>query len=444
VINRLKLVQRVSVGLLAISLPISMAATNFAWSLAALVFLIRLLTDPASRRFRWTGLEFPWLLFFGATVLSCAFAADPARGFRKLPTELLAIVFVLGAQAQDREDAERNLSVFLLASAYIGLWGLLQYGLGIVKEGGQYIVPEWAAFLPKGMIKELVTARGRAVGHFSHPLTYANVLLLSAPIFLGLALKSWGMARRNAPVAAELRDSHPIPSWSYWTGFFLVFLGLFASGSRMAAASLLFTLLVWTWLERRRALAGAAAGILLAVILGAVFAPGLRERFSFSTISTDPSVQLRFDIWRSSFQAFLENPAFGSGPGNFRITTDPIPGALEKTVTWSEAHNIFLQMAAERGLLGLSAFLFLIWRILRLLLSPWRGDAQPVAGRDLFAIRYSPFFLSVLALLLAGLTESWTHDSEVMMALFFLLGTAAALRQESAPFKDILQARAEK
>jgi hypothetical protein len=201
-----------------------MAATNFAWSLAALVFLIRLLTDPASRRFRWTGLEFPWLLFFGATVLSCAFAADPARGFRKLPTELLAIVFVLGAQAQDREDAERNLSVFLLASAYIGLWGLLQYGLGIVKEGGQYIVPEWAAFLPKGMIKELVTARGRAVGHFSHPLTYANVLLLSAPIFLGLALKSWGMARRNAPVAAELRDSHPIPSWSYWTGFFLVFL----------------------------------------------------------------------------------------------------------------------------------------------------------------------------------------------------------------------------
>ena len=80
---------------------------------------------------------------------------------------------------------------------------------------------------------------------------------------------------------------------------------------------------------------------------------------------------------------------------------------------WTEMHNIYLQVGVEKGLIGLGLFLWFLAALGRVL---WRAQERDptLAG----------VFWGFVALLLAGLTESWFNDSEVVMNLFFAAGTA--------------------
>jgi O-antigen ligase len=91
-------------------------------------------------------------------------------------------------------------------------------------------------------------------------------------------------------------------------------------------------------------------------------------------------------------------------------------------MTWTETHNIYLQSVVERGLPGLAVFLWLLAVMGRLL---WRAarSGPPALG----------IFFGFVGLLFAGMTESWTNDSEVVMCFYFLAGTAWALGSRGGP-----------
>jgi O-antigen ligase len=78
---------------------------------------------------------------------------------------------------------------------------------------------------------------------------------------------------------------------------------------------------------------------------------------------TDPSKddvqssQARQRLMGESLDAFVENPLTGVGAGLFK---DWKPQA--RAEAWHEAHNVWLQVAAELGIFGLAAFLFLVFR----------------------------------------------------------------------------------
>src|SRR5689334_11432154 len=56
----------------------------------------------------------------------------------------------------------------------------------------------------------------------------------------------------------------------------------------------------------------------------------------------------RVDIWADGVRIFLEHPLFGAGTGSFRSLT---------VTGMSTAHNVFITIAAENGVLGLAAFI---------------------------------------------------------------------------------------
>jgi O-antigen ligase len=80
---------------------------------------------------------------------------------------------------------------------------------------------------------------------------------------------------------------------------------------------------------------------------------------------------------------------------------------------WTETHNVYLQVAVERGVVGLGLFILFLASVGRLLWSVAR--IQPALWG---------LFFGFLGLLVAGMTESWFNDSEILMCLFFLVGTA--------------------
>lgn len=74
------------------------------------------------------------------------------------------------------------------------------------------------------------------------------------------------------------------------------------------------------------------------------------------------SNQGRVLIWKQTFKSILESPVLGVGINNFPII---INEELELEKAGSSAHNIYLQIAAELGLIALLIFLLIIYKLLK-------------------------------------------------------------------------------
>jgi O-antigen ligase/Tfp pilus assembly protein PilF len=85
-------------------------------------------------------------------------------------------------------------------------------------------------------------------------------------------------------------------------------------------------------------------------------------------VASDPSINTRFLMWRVTFGMFKDNPLFGSGIGTFKYHyLDYQARYLQKNPQYiryagkaAEAHNEYLQLASEIGIVGLVSFLSII------------------------------------------------------------------------------------
>jgi O-antigen ligase len=70
--------------------------------------------------------------------------------------------------------------------------------------------------------------------------------------------------------------------------------------------------------------------------------------------------RFRLNVWEASLQVWKENPALGVGPGNWKIKVQPVfknYNFSKEQLNWNRPHNDFLWVLAEKGLIGLIAFL---------------------------------------------------------------------------------------
>jgi len=82
----------------------------------------------------------------------------------------------------------------------------------------------------------------------------------------------------------------------------------------------------------------------------------------------DPSINTRLLIWRTTLEMIKNYPVAGSGIGTFRMnylkyqagTLDENPHYIKYSNNAEEAHNEYLQMWAEIGIIGLGIFLIII------------------------------------------------------------------------------------
>ena len=76
------------------------------------------------------------------------------------------------------------------------------------------------------------------------------------------------------------------------------------------------------------------------------------------------SVGKRLELWRAAIHMIRENPIFGVGRGNFNnelrklVDEDIINPAIKD---YSQPHNLYLEVAASRGVLGLGVLLWVLY-----------------------------------------------------------------------------------
>lgn len=196
--------------------------------------------------------------------------------------------------------------------------------------------------------------------------------------------------------------------------------GLWLTGSRSAlgaAGAVLIVAVIWTMTTRFRGRTRAA--LLTAVVIGLIAGAAVRGRM----LETDPQyrgIGFREQFVQTSVRMIASRPLFGVGVGQYYPMS---PRFLSPQLAWTygfeNAHNYFLQIGSELGLVGLWLFV------------GWLGTALARTGRALTVAPRDARLLGagggVLVFLITCLTGHPFLIGEIVWPFWMLFGLMTAL-----------------
>lgn len=349
------------------------------WALLVLVFAVPFgaLRAIELGAVRVTGADVATLLL----LVSWSLRAATQRRLRLPPWPLLAsvalLIAVLGL-------ASRNASSLLLSVKELLKWvelavvvlavqslkpkpWLATLAVGLLLAGSLEALIGWAQFLfrlgPEGYL--IGPGFLRAYGTFGQPNPFAGYLGLILPLAAALTLNRGiglpGPYARWTPLVAGLLLSGVLISfsrgaWLGTAGALALVLALHNRRSFMAVSTGALAFLLFLFL---------GGGALLPAAITSRLA-GLQQVltvFDVRQVIVTPenwSVVERMVNWQTAWEMFKAEPWLGIGPGNFGEKYDdfvPLRGWPNLT---GHAHNYYLTVLAEAGLIGLTAYLIFL------------------------------------------------------------------------------------
>ena len=334
------------------------------------------------------SLAIPLLLFSGVMLLTLPGAADMTLGLTEV-LKWLEITAVMVLVADLGRGSRRNLGIIL---ALLLLAGATQAVIGIWQFGLRGDGPEHFLVLERFY---------RAAGTFEQPNPFGGYMnltaLLAGGLLIGLLSAGWERWRAGAKAVRVFtaRD------WLLLTAVALVFvltsLALLFSWSRGAwlgyAAGAAVLVVFWPRRWSRVPLLIFALLAVLALATGAGLVPAvLTERlagfaadFRLGDVrgvdinDANYAVLERLAHWQAAFDMARDNLWLGVGFGNYGVVY-----ANYDLINWPDAlghaHNYYLNLLAETGVVGLLAYLLLWAAILWRTLSVLRRADWPVRG----------------------------------------------------------------
>ncbi len=206
-----------------------------------------------------------------------------------------------------------------------------------------------------------------------------------------------------------------------WRIFLLVaiavgFLALLFNGTRGVWLSTLILIPAVVLIYARNKLKSFAVLLSILIIAGGIFiaTPNLSARFSTITDMQMQSNSERLLMWESALKMFEDNPIFGIGYGQYKFEYQNkyiSPAAKERYQ--EHAHNNLIQMLAECGIFGATAFVFLWGYFSYFSLNCWLKEKN---------IAWLIFFCVIWGTMLHGLTEFNFETSVTSKIFWYTLG----------------------
>jgi putative inorganic carbon (hco3(-)) transporter len=402
--------------LCALTLLISVAACQFFLTLAGICYAVDLLRRPRAPYF--PNVKLPLALYCLLTAVSMGFAANPAAGGNVIRKLTLFVIMLLAT----------NLIVSYRHLVWIWRALFVESAAAGLLAAGQFVVQyrETRAQHP-GRIYYFMTLT-RIHGFMGHWMTFGGqemlvLAALAAYLLLG-SRGAWTMPSGRA--GEQVSGSRPLPGRQpekfWWLIAALIVFSIVLNFTRAVwiGCGVALVYLVARWRAR-------LLWALPALTLAAYFAaPGLvRDRLvSVLHPSADPSVTARFEMWHVGLGMIRNHPLVGVGPNNINelYLTYLRPGAYEPS--WHEhMHDDFLQLAAERGLPCLAAWLWFMAALAGQVLAIRRRlsrEGGPVWIAD-------AAFAAWLAFVVEGFFEFNFGTSPVLMLFLFVMSVPYAL-----------------
>ena len=329
------------------------------------------------------GAVHPWSLFIlralGVTSLVLVLLAAGVTGRLKLPPlplllPLLAYVCLsVGSAVRSAYpfgSAQETLTIFVYASGFVlasslvtsptrRRWLAMSF-VAVACLMSLYGFVQWFGWgkLPQGLL-------GRLSSTYYHPNHYGGLLDLLFPLVLSFFLHAkTSLAKIGYGGLAALLLVNVVLTFSRgtWLAVILAGGGLLAYAAKGSSRAQLSA-----WLK-----VGLAGGLIavLVVLAGVFYAPrGAAQNVRFRVaalfdVRHDPNIAGRWLIARSSLEVIHAHPWLGVGPGNLVYALPQYRPTEARTVAQKQlhglvnyAHNDYLQVASESGLLALLAFL---------------------------------------------------------------------------------------
>jgi putative inorganic carbon (HCO3(-)) transporter len=332
-------------------------------------------------------------LFLAWAMVSFLWAEDPGESFASVQRWALNIVLLLivFTAVQKKSDAFAVGYGFLAGAVGVAIYGLIS-------------PPNPAA-------------EGRLEGGSLDPNQLAAVCV--AGIILGLGLA----------VAAKGR---PVARGAALVGVAFCTVTTMLTASRGGLIALSVALIATIIFVKRWRVQAIIAAVVIAFAGYYYFAtlasPEARDRVLSTTQGQERVLEGRTTIWHVGWRTFTANPVIGVGDGNFGVSFRHYllePGAVgrsDQVFKQTVAHNSYLQVGAELGVVGASLFIGVLLSCI--------GSAL-LAARDFDrgGDRSMAIYAATLAVAIMGyLTAIFFISQEQSKQLWLLLALAPALR----------------
>lgn len=247
----------------------------------------------------------------------------------------------------------------------------------------------------------------RANGFYGHPMTLGGWLCIFLPLLLIEFFEK-----------KLLKQYH----WLAGLAFCICSAGLVFNATRgawLAVAIVCGLLLIYYMLKSKR---NVVIGALFIILISVVLVNNTKFMHRLDTIDDFDKYQSnteRILIWQSAWNMFKDHPILGVGLGQYTENYQKkyiSPQAKEPNLT--HAHNNFIQMLAENGIVGFGGFIIMFGYIILKNFIDW------LKTKNVYALMIT---FSTICLLLQGFTEYNVGNSAVIKMYWLILGLLVIL-----------------
>ncbi|MFL5770879.1 MAG: O-antigen ligase family protein [Chloroflexota bacterium] len=357
------------------------------------------------------------LLLFVAELLSTIVSRDPgnaADALFKFAVEGVFLVVAVTNVVRDIATVRRAVWVLLIIGAGLGVLSGYQQLTGSYDQDFLGFAQVSRAVIETGTGVD-VSGQPRLAGPIGEKNRYAQILIVLLPLAFTRMWDERTVLVRIAAAAMAVAIS----------------IGIALTFSRGAAVAFAMMVVVMVALRyiRLKQLVPVALGAVIVLTLFPTYTARLVTIESIGGAAStggqegdpDDSIRSRLNEMLAAGLAFADHPLLGTGPGMFptyypRYAAD-IGIKIEHTDR--EAHNLFLGVAADLGIVGLTLFLGIIWVVLRDLR---RARRRWIDERPEIANLATGFALAIVAYLGSGLFLHLAFERYYWL----LIGLAAA------------------
>lgn len=365
-------------------------------------------------------------LIIGVVLWIRRWICDPDFHFRRLPYDVPVFLFILFGAASIAVSPNPAFSVYNYR-VLVGSYAFTYFLAGQTLRTEEHL---------RGVLKALAWSAVLAVIYgfyqFSFGIDIADMKWVDAEAFPELkkrVFSTWENPNIFAGYLGEaiamtfaffIRTDNEKQRWRLGAFILALALCLVMTYARGACFAVMLTLAVYGLVKDRRVLLGC-------VILGGgilLVDPMLAERLLSVFTKIDTSSEMRLAIWESSAAMILDHPILGIGWGAYRLVYPEYDFYInDPSVIIYHAHNMYLNYAAEIGVIGAAAYFWFFFGTMFTAFFAAGNEESPFVQRFELGVG-----LALVSVALGGLTDDVVFNIPTSMLLWMGCALAMAAR----------------
>lgn len=355
-------------------------------------FIYRLQNNDIKFKLDAVGfLIFSLVLIFGLFAIT-SFTPKSSIKIWLLYAPFIAFSYLLVSAVNTKERLKIVLSLFVTAGFLVSLYGLYQQFFGKVDS---------TAWLDPTMFTEIT---GRVYSTLENPNVLGEYLLLVIPICAGMIYAS---------------KAH-LAKFYYFVVLCSSILCMVFTQSRGCWVGLILIAAIFAIFVDRRLL---AFGILAAFVLPFVLPDSIITRFTSIGNINDSSTSYRVYIWLGTLNMLKDFGIYGIGLGSDAYNKI-YPFYSYSSIIAPHAHNIYLQLLCETGIIGLGVFLSSMVISIKKIFLGYLSDKKGLCG-----IICATVIAGLLGFLLQGAFDYVWYNYRVFLIFWMTLAIGIAARR---------------